>query len=308
MFHDFKKLTIQDSEEEESINPHQEEDVDYMDISSEDSGDDLMEIDEIYMLRSGEAYKEVPAITTIILELKNWTWEGSCPVEDHQKETKFFESTKIIVPIESVSTSTLIPVNFSTIDIVVNSFNDDKMISDSAYLLALNIFIFAINNEMSSKGFETNEEQGHVKPIKEEIQSINLGSEDEQKMIQIGNTLNLKEKKELIILLQEYEEIFSWSYEDMPGIDTDIVQHHIPTDPTIKPVKQKLRRMKPEWTLKIKEEVEKQYNANFLQVVNYPKWLANVVTIPKKDGKLECVLISGTSTKPAQKMTSPYLI
>ena len=112
----------------------------------------------------------------------------------------------------------------------------------------------------------------------------------------------------MIILLQEYEEIFAWSYEDMPGIDTDIVQHHIPTDPTIKPVKQKLRRMKPEWTLKIKEEVEKQYNANFLQVVNYPKWLANVVTIPKKDGKLECVLISGTSTKPAQKMTSPYLI
>nr|POE44582.1 hypothetical protein CFP56_75766 [Quercus suber] len=35
MFHDFKKLTIQDSEEEEPINPHQEEDADYMDISSE---------------------------------------------------------------------------------------------------------------------------------------------------------------------------------------------------------------------------------------------------------------------------------
>ena len=290
MFHDFKKLTIQDSEEEESINPHQEEDADYMDISSEYSRDDPMEIDEIYMLRSGEAYKEVPAITTIISELKNWTWEGSCPVEDHQKETKFFESTKIIVPIESISTSTPIPINFSTIETVVNSFNDNKMIPDSAYLLALNIFISEINNEMSSKGFETNEEQGHVKPIKEEIQSINLGSKDEQKMIQIGNTLNLKEKNELIILLQEYEEIFAWSYEDMPGIDTDIVQHRIPTDPTIKPVKQKLRRMKPEWTLKIKEEVEKQYNAGFLQVVNYPEWLANVVPVPKKDGKVRmCV-------------------
>nr|POE64072.1 thaumatin-like protein [Quercus suber] len=95
MFHDFKKLTIQDSEEEEAVNPHPEEGADYMDISSEYSRDDLMEIDEIYMLRSGEAYKEVPAITNIISELKNWTWEGSCPVEDHQKETKFFESTKI---------------------------------------------------------------------------------------------------------------------------------------------------------------------------------------------------------------------
>ena len=41
--------------------------------------------------------------------------------------------------------------------------------------------------------------------------------------------------------------------------------------------------MKPEWTLKIKEEVGKQYNVGFLRVVNYP---ANVVPIPKKDGKV----------------------
>ena len=48
--------------------------------------------------------------------------------------------------------------------------------------------------------------------------------------------------------------------------------------------------MKPEWTLKIKEEVEKQYNAGFLRVVNYPEWLANVVPVPKKDEKVRmCV-------------------
>ena len=72
----------------------------------------------------------------------------------------------------------------------------------------------------------------------------------------------------------------------MPGIDIDIVQHCIPIDPTMKPIKQKLRRMKPEWTLKIKEEIEKQYNAGFLRVVSYPEWLANVVPVPKKDGKV----------------------
>ena len=76
----------------------------------------------------------------------------------------------------------------------------------------------------------------------------------------------------------------------MPGIDIDIVQHCIPTYPAMKPGKQKLRRMKLEWTFKIKEDVEKQYNAGFFRVVNYPELLANVVPVPKKDGKVRmCV-------------------
>src|SRR3954471_6078055 len=41
---------------------------------------------------------------------------------------------------------------------------------------------------------------------------------------------------------------------------------------------------------KIKNEVEKQFNAGFLKVVSYPPWLANIVSIPKKDGKVRmCV-------------------
>ena len=109
-------------------------------------------------------------------------------------------------------------------------------------------------------------------------------------MIQLGNTLTSSEKDALVALLIEFKEVFAWSYEDMPWIDTDIVQHYIPTDPTMKLVKQKLRRMKLEWTLKIKEEVEKQYNARVFRVVNDPEWLANVVLVSKKDGKVRmCV-------------------
>jgi len=44
--------------------------------------------------------------------------------------------------------------------------------------------------------------------------------------------------------------------------------------------------MKPEVWLKIKEEVEKQFNAGFLAVVKYPQWVANVVPVPKKDRKI----------------------
>ena len=42
--------------------------------------------------------------------------------------------------------------------------------------------------------------------------------------------------------------------------------------------------------LKIKEEVKKQLDVGFLEVAKYPEWVANIVPIPKKDGKVRiCV-------------------
>ena len=147
----------------------------------------------------------------------------------------------------------------------------------------MHVFISEIGKEtLNNKELK----QGHVERIKEETQPVNLRIDDEPKMIQVGNTLTSSEKDALVALLTKFKEVFAWSYEDMPRIDTNIVQQYIPTDPTMKPVKQKLRRMKPEWTLKIKEEVEKQYNAGFLRVVNYLEWLANVVSVTKKDEKV----------------------
>ena len=51
------------------------------------------------------------------------------------------------------------------------------------------------------------------------------------------------------------------------------------------PIKQKLRRMRTEWLLKIKEEVTTQLKVGFIKPVHQAKWVANVVPVPKKDGK-----------------------
>ena len=41
---------------------------------------------------------------------------------------------------------------------------------------------------------------------------------------------------------------------------------------------------------KIKAEVMKQFDAGFLAVTSYPQWVANIVPVPKKDGKVRmCV-------------------
>ncbi|XP_050916810.1 uncharacterized protein LOC127131983 [Lathyrus oleraceus] len=86
-------------------------------------------------------------------------------------------------------------------------------------------------------------------------------------------------------MLRDYVEIFAWSYEDMPGLDTDIVVHRLPVKEDCRPKKQKVHRMRPEMSEKIKAGVMKQFDAGFLAVTSYPKWVANVVPVPKKDGK-----------------------
>ena len=38
--------------------------------------------------------------------------------------------------------------------------------------------------------------------------------------------------------------------------------------------------------MQVKEEIKKQLSVGFLSVVEYPKWLSNVVLVPKKDSKV----------------------
>ena len=71
-------------------------------------------------------------------------------------------------------------------------------------------------------------------------------------------------------LLKEYVDVFAWSYADIPGLSMDIVMYEIHTKPECKPVKQKLRKLIPKWSLKVEEEVEKQLKVGFIRVVDYP--------------------------------------
>ena len=74
----------------------------------------------------------------------------------------------------------------------------------------------------------------------------------------------------MIDLLREYSDVFAWLYQDMLGLNTNIVVHRLPLREECAPVKQKLRRVKPEMLLKIKEKVKKQLDARFLEESKYP--------------------------------------
>ncbi|XP_050895577.1 uncharacterized protein LOC127102217 [Lathyrus oleraceus] len=125
-------------------------------------------------------------------------------------------------------------------------------------------------------------EEKEIYPHKEPVDVINLGSETDRKEVKIRASLAKHVHSELVVLLHEYVAVFAWSYQDMPGLDTNIVEHHLPLKTECPPIKQKIRRTRPDMALKIKEEVKNQFDAGFLAISEYPQWVANIVPVPKK--------------------------
>jgi hypothetical protein len=91
-------------------------------------------------------------------------------------------------------------------------------------------------------------------------------------------------------LFKEFRDIFAWSYEEMPGIDPDIVIHEIKTYPDTKPIRQRLRPVHPRNAAAIKLKVEKILKAGFIYPVSLTEWVSNLVPIDKKQGTIRvCV-------------------
>lgn len=68
-------------------------------------------------------------------------------------------------------------------------------------------------------------------PYKEPMELINLGTEENKTEVRIGELLDSNAKHSLKSPLREYVDVFSWSYQDMPELDTDIVEHKLHSGP-----------------------------------------------------------------------------
>ena len=59
------------------------------------------------------------------------------------------------------------------------------------------------------------QDEKHILPHQEVTEAINLETEEERREVKIGTTLSPATRKELIDLLQDYSDVFAWSYRDM---------------------------------------------------------------------------------------------
>ena len=94
--------------------------------------------------------------------------------------------------------------------------------------------------------------------------------------------------------LQDNNDVFAWTAADMPGINPQLITHHLNVDPKRDTVKQKKRNFAPERQEAIKQEVDKLLEARFIEEIQFPEWLANPVMVKKAKGKWRMYVILRT--------------
>ncbi|CAL8994056.1 unnamed protein product [Prunus brigantina] len=117
----------------------------------------------------------------------------------------------------------------------------------------------------------------------EELETISI-SDAQDRQVRIGTSLSPSLRTDFITFLRANSEVFAWSYNDMPGISSDVISHKLSISPSFKPVRQKRHSYDTERYEAMKTEVDKLQAIGFIREVTYPIWLANSVLVKKSDG------------------------
>ena len=99
------------------------------------------------------------------------------------------------------------------------------------------------------------------------MEEVDLRTKDKPRPVNMAKELLNEEKKAMVALLADFRDIFTWSYEDMRGLDPQLYQHQIHLSTDVKPIAQQRYRMNPNYAAKVKEEIDKLLRVGFIRPV-----------------------------------------
>jgi hypothetical protein len=119
----------------------------------------------------------------------------------------------------------------------------------------------------------------NISPTVEIDISMKLGIIEETA---IGTTYSLEKIISYKSLFQDYRDIFSLSYTDIPNLDPSIVEHCIDTWLDVSPIHQKKIPLHPSKATAIKAKIDKLCIVGFIYPIVYTSWVSNPIPINKK--------------------------
>ncbi|KAK1432045.1 hypothetical protein QVD17_08934 [Tagetes erecta] len=127
--------------------------------------------------------------------------------------------------------------------------------------------------------------QAVLEATEQDVKEMAMDPNDQEKKVYIGSDIPTNIEEGLLEFLKARSSTFAWKHDDMTGISKDVITHNINVDKSFRPIHQKRRKFAPERNLVIQEEVDKLLKAGMIREVMFPRWLANVVVVQKKNGK-----------------------
>jgi hypothetical protein len=97
----------------------------------------------------------------------------------------------------------------------------------------------------------------------------NIGTTIDPKQVKISKSLPAETRNRYQELINQYYDVFAWSYSDMKTYDKNVMQHKIPLKPDTKPVRQKLRHLNPILLPIIEKEIKKLWEAKIILPIRF---------------------------------------
>jgi hypothetical protein len=117
--------------------------------------------------------------------------------------------------------------------------------------------------------FRDHDKLGHGFTSADPLEEIDIGDGKTLRPTFKNKTLETDSISEMIGLLKEYSDCFAWNYTKMPGLSREIVEHRLPIKSGFRPFKQKARTFRPDLLPRIKDEIHRLLEANFIRPCRY---------------------------------------
>ncbi|XP_048623642.1 uncharacterized protein LOC125592488 [Brassica napus] len=103
-----------------------------------------------------------------------------------------------------------------------------------------------------------------------EIFELPIDDTDPSRTARIGAYLSEEIQRSVLDFPKANVSTFTWSMSDMKGIDPAIITHELNVDPTVKPIRQKRRKLGPDRSKAVNEEVDRLLGAGSIAEDCYP--------------------------------------
>jgi hypothetical protein len=133
-----------------------------------------------------------------------------------------------------------------------------------------NVHCLMAQREVPASASPTDKEYKAQLQSNDGTKTVPLDQATPKQTVTIGEDLTSHDEEKLLCCLSKNKDVFAWSALDLVGVSRSIIEHSLGIDPSVRPKKQRLRKMSDEKTEAAKAEVHRLMEAKNYRASGLP--------------------------------------